>query len=99
MKITFCYKSDARIGFSLKLSVQGAENQPNRSRYGHVAGILSVAEDASTFFGVIMSNNQVMVNIPNPQGKYKKHELKPKTNTEISENTGKLNTEKYGRLN
>jgi len=53
MKITFCYKSDARIGFSMKLSVQGAENQPSRSRYGHVAGILRLAEDASTFLALL----------------------------------------------
>jgi len=46
-----------------------------------------------------MSNKPVLANIPNPDGKYRKHGLKPQTNTEIPENTEKLNTEKYGRLN
>ena len=64
MKISLWCHSDAGIVFSLKFSAHATENQPNRTRFCHVADILGVAENASTKYLGITENNYAEIVFP-----------------------------------
>ena len=49
MEILFWSKCGAIISFSFEFCAYSTENQPNRTRFRHIAHILGVAEDASTY--------------------------------------------------